>query len=789
MNLTFWQFISGWFAGRAWLGLRIFQTIAAASSALLLLFGMAEAARANIRPLPAGKVAPAILSTDHYGYTVMTSTVTETGWLEANSILGLQIAVNAADDGVSDPISLPFDFPFYETTFGAVILDSNGLLHFRPDDSLASNQTIPNTEQPDCYIAPFWDDLYVGPTGSFTGTVHYMVGGVSPNSYAVFEWHNVSPLIDHNAPLIFETVLHENGDIVFLYKSMAGDLTGATVGLENPNGLDGSLFAYNQPGIYSGLAVRFERPAVTSVRVQSLTPFASSLLAGGSGEAQLAFRNIGHNAGDQFSLSFAASSEWDLTLENLDPSQPLKDENLDGRLETPVIPFGETVTITVRVSGLSALQPGFAVSIPVTATSLTDSFYSASGLTRFATPVPFVYSFTDQSDNNRLGYISPFIHKEPTLYASFGRNHSLARSSAGDYFYAWDRQHLTAWGLVSNIEIAIFDDLAQVKKYIFTPYDHTTIPADLFQDTQPAVASAPNGNIGVLFLRYNPQTGVSNLFFMLLAPNGDLITAAPVNLTGQQGNTLQNAEPGLVVSGDGKFLAAWSVFDYSNSAKNIWLAVLNPETGALITQSAATDSTGKNIIYDAPLLVGLNTANVALFYQETRLQDQIEVFNTHILQVPSSGLPPGMGPVGNQLVLQGVSTAHRAGFQLGLNGPILFAWTGSIEGQVSYILIDQNITSAGTTASLAQPDLVDVSVLGNIEVGCDPLGRGIILWMDVTRQRRIYYAVVDPIAGIITPTLIFKDAGPGYHWGTSAAMINIEPFEGFYELKLPVLRR
>ncbi len=666
----------------------VLQALLITFCALLFIFVLVGRARANSQSLPSGNSAPAVLSTDHYGYSVVTSTVTDTGWLEANSVLGLQITVNSVDDGVSDPISLPFEFPFYETTFGAVIVDSNGLLHFQADDSLASNQTIPNTDRPDCYIAPFWDDLYVGPTLNFTGTIHYMAGGVSPNLYVVFEWHNVSPLTDHNAPLIFETVLYENGDIVFMYKSMTGELTSATVGIENPNGLDGSLFTYNQPGVSSGLAVHFNRPAVTSFRVQALTPFASSLLEGGSGETQLTFRNIGHNTGDQFSLSFAKSPQWDLRLENLNTSLPLTDNNQDGKLETPVIPFGEMVTITIRLSGLSSLLPGFAVSIPITATSITDPAYSASSLTRFSTPVQFVYSFTDQNDNNRLGYISPFIHKEPTLYASFGRNHSLALSSAGDYFYAWDRQHLTAWGLVSNIEIAIFDRLAQVKEYIFTPFDHTTIPADIFQDTQPSFASAPNGNIGGLFLRFNPQTGVSNLFFMLLDSTGNLITAAPINLTAQQSNTLQYTDPGLVVSGDGKFLATWSVFDYSNSAKNIWLAVLDPETGAVVTQSAVTNSNGKNIIFDSPLLVGLSSANVALFYQETRLQDQIEAFDTHVLQVPSSGWQPGMSATGNPLTLAGVGTAHRAGIQLGVDGPIIFVWTGSVEGQASYILID-----------------------------------------------------------------------------------------------------
>ena len=753
-----------------------------------LVFGFVDHARANIQTLSAGSSAPEKLTTDRYGYTLIKSTITETGWLEANSVSGVPVTVNSVDDGVSAPITLPFQFPFYESTFSTLQVDSNGMLHFFADDSLASNQTIPRTEQPNGYIAPFWDDLYVGPTSNFTGTIYYMAGGVSPNAYAVIEWLNVSPLTDHTAPLTFQAVLYENGDIVFNYKSMTGDLTSTTVGVEDPSGMDGSLYVYNEAGVSSGLALRFVRPPDTNVRIQSLTPFGSGLLVGGAAETQLSFRNIGHNAGDQFALSFKKSAQWDLVVENTNSLLPLKDEDLDGYFETPVIPFGKAITITVRVSGLSNLPPGFAVTIPITATSLTDPSILAASLVRFATPVQFVYSFTDQNDNNRLGYISSVIHKEPTLNASFGRNHSLALSSAGDYFYTWDRQHQTTWGLVSNIELAIFDNLAQVKKYIFTPYDHTTIPADLFQDTHPVITAAPNGNIGVLFLRYHPQTNLSNLFFMLLDQNGKLLTVAPVNLTEQEISRLQYNEPDLAVSGDGKFLATWSEFDDLNSAKNIWLAVLNPSTGAVITKSVVTNSIDKNLFYDSPLLIGLSSAHIGLVYQETRLEGQFESFNTHMVQIPSSGWQAGSAATYNKIILTGLSTSHQAGVQLGKNGPIIFLWTGSTEGQASYVMINQSITSAGSVFNLPQPDFVDVSVLGNVEVGLDPQGRAVLLWMDVTRQRRIYYAVVSPEGAILTPTIVFKDAGPGSHWGTSAAKINVALFAGFFQMYFPVFR-
>ncbi len=752
----------------------IFSVILALLGAALVLGG-ARRARAAL-PL-----APAAPQGDQFGYQLAISTITQTGWISANVPSGIQVALNSVDDGLSSLINLPFSFPFYENSYSGLRVDSNGLVHFSSDISLAANQRIPSVTIPNDFAAAFWDDLYVGATQDFTGKVYYLAGGSQPNRYVVIEWLDASRLTDSSHPLTFEMVLHENGDIAYLYRRMTGDLTNATVGIEDSDGLDGLEFVHNQPGVASGLALVFRRPRSVQYGVRSLTPFNSDLIVGRAGKATFSFRNTGQNSGDTYEFQVAQPANWAVQLSSAGGG-PLVDANQDGKLETQAIGHDGSFTVTLSATSPAGLPQGAFVSIPITVTSVASPTHHAYSLARFAIPANFVYSFTDLDDNNRLGFISPDVSTEPTLNASFGRDLAVAVTPANTYFYAWNRDYTPLSGKVTNIEFAIFNGQGKVMKYITTPKDNT-LPGSGNLDVTPGVAAAPNGNVGLLFLRHQSD-GVDNIRFVLLNSDGTLLTDvdAQGNLTGQVTNALQFSDPRLVVTSDGNFVASWTANNSQTSASNIWLAALNSDTGAVIRQAQFTNSTDGNHYFDSAMLASLSGARVLLTYQESEQVAGNPVMTTRLVALDSTGVPvPGSG-----LALAGLSTAQRAATQFSLDGPILFAWTGGSTEQVSYVVVNNAVTSAGVLFNLPQPDYLGV---GNLSVSSDHTGRSIVLWQDFSLFRRLYYALLNADGSLATPTVILKDSGPGKILGASTTGQGLANFEGFYLQFLSVLLR
>ncbi len=54
-------------------------------------------------------------------------------------------------------------------------------------------------------------------------------------------------MVEESVSYTFQAILYPNGTIVFQYLEMIGDLTSATVGIENTTGTDGLQVVYNAP--------------------------------------------------------------------------------------------------------------------------------------------------------------------------------------------------------------------------------------------------------------------------------------------------------------------------------------------------------------------------------------------------------------------------------------------------------------------------------------------------------------------------------------------------------------
>jgi hypothetical protein len=147
-------------------------------------------------------------------------------------------------------VALPFTFPFYDTSWFEFALSSNGYLTFGSDWTASVNGPIPDSTQPNEFIAPFWEDL----DPSAGGTIHYYYDAAAGTFTVQFtEVPNASSAV--GGEYTFQVVLYNDGTIRFYYLSMVGYVEGATIGIENPDGTIGLQVAYNEPYIHDDLAV------------------------------------------------------------------------------------------------------------------------------------------------------------------------------------------------------------------------------------------------------------------------------------------------------------------------------------------------------------------------------------------------------------------------------------------------------------------------------------------------------------------------------------------------------
>ena len=105
---------------------------------------------------------------------------------------------------------------------------------------------IPSANNPNDYIAAFWDDLKTNGK-----TIYYYM----TNSYITVQWTNIE-FYGTTLPLgTFQAVLHSNGNIDLNYISLAGSDrslgSSATVGIENSDGTDGVLISNNSTTVLS----------------------------------------------------------------------------------------------------------------------------------------------------------------------------------------------------------------------------------------------------------------------------------------------------------------------------------------------------------------------------------------------------------------------------------------------------------------------------------------------------------------------------------------------------------
>ena len=204
-----------------------------------------------------------------------------------------QLIMNHNDYAANESIDINFDFPFYESSYSSFIVNSNGWLGFGDDNTGWDNLSLPNSSAPLNAIFGFWDDL--NPENESNSSGNGIIKYSNMDDKTVVWFNNVDhwPTNFEGSNYDFQIVLYSSGGIRFNYRTMLGDASSGTIGVQNSNGTIGTQVAFNNIFAHDELsALVYKFPAWLSLNSTEEIVF-----PGGTTIMELTFDSAGLSEG------------------------------------------------------------------------------------------------------------------------------------------------------------------------------------------------------------------------------------------------------------------------------------------------------------------------------------------------------------------------------------------------------------------------------------------------------------------------------------------------------------
>ena len=738
----------------------------------LFLMGMTMPTRGYSK----GSEAPlaASVSNNYFGYTLDDTLDFNAAKIDIQAS-GTQINFinDDDDDGISGAIDPGFPFKYYGSTYSEIFVSVNGFLSIGSSPvNVFQNAHFPSQAQPNNLIAVFWDDLVLS-TGSpqDDGAVYYLAGGSAPNRYLVIEWVNAKRLGDSGSQLTFEAVLYENGDIHLNYFVLNGDLTEAAVGIEDLDGVDGVEYIYHESGLSSAFSVGFLYPP-DGPRLKALPVYQSKFLINDQAEYPVRISNIG-TVDDVYNLTYSTEGAGDWEIRFLDENgEELLDTNADTFIDTGIVPASTTKQILMQISAPYGTAAGSYSLVNAIAESVADPAKEFVFKVQAAVPVAFVQAYNEDSTGNVLFTTSDVQEAEEAAEESVFSLPSLARISDYKYLLAWDRSIDT----YSNVEYAILSSLTHTKVAEFVLFDNDIAPLDRL-DHSPAIAVAPDGSIGLVFVReeYDGVRWTSAIHLALLNQDGsvrgdDVLTSDVTGLSFYD-------SPNITATRDNHFVLAWVKDTSSGDIRDIELAVVDTTGMTVKEPDRITSSQADDFRFYEPVLTDLNLRGDEDAFLAYTLFDNSS--QTYVLQYTY------LSDVDDYAVFQvtmgGVNGRNPDVMEMD-SGNIVVAWTNESSSQISYSVLpyepDPGFTVDMTTPIGRTMDYVSVASVED--------GYAVLTWGD-REENNLFYALIDGDGNLITPPMIFYTGEiPGENDyplnGTMGSAAIVEPFKMYIPL-------
>jgi len=153
--------------------------------------------------------------------------------------------MNHNDYASEESVFLNFNFPFYNNSFSSFIVNSNGWLGFGEDNAGWDNLSIPDNQAPLNAVFGFWDDL--NPVNNSNSSGNGIIKYSSMADMAIVWFDNVDhwPTNFEGSNYDFQMVLYNTGNIGLNYRSMQGDASSGTIGVQNSDGSLATQLSYN----------------------------------------------------------------------------------------------------------------------------------------------------------------------------------------------------------------------------------------------------------------------------------------------------------------------------------------------------------------------------------------------------------------------------------------------------------------------------------------------------------------------------------------------------------------
>lgn len=142
---------------------------------------------------------------------------------------GTTVTFDDLDEGSSGPLDLEFAFNFFGTSYSQLYINTNGNLTFGGSNPGGLNPRL-GVDVTFPLVAPFYDDLVVGPSGS----VSYLS---TPGRFVV-TWDKLNIFLGPTEAVTAQAVLSADGTVFFSYGDILGSDGEVTIGIGN--GLTGS---------------------------------------------------------------------------------------------------------------------------------------------------------------------------------------------------------------------------------------------------------------------------------------------------------------------------------------------------------------------------------------------------------------------------------------------------------------------------------------------------------------------------------------------------------------------
>ncbi len=162
-------------------------------------------------------------------------------WFQNSYISGTEL-----DDGTAGPIILPFDVPFYDSTFDRIYVGVNGALSFTDEDININGYYSRDIAIPGnpftSLVTPYWHDFTIGDGIAGHGGIYYYHAPTDDTT--IIQWHQLGVWGDLDDTLTtFQVILTRLGDIAFQYYDVgsSGADTVTLVGVSGV-GCQGALY-------------------------------------------------------------------------------------------------------------------------------------------------------------------------------------------------------------------------------------------------------------------------------------------------------------------------------------------------------------------------------------------------------------------------------------------------------------------------------------------------------------------------------------------------------------------